>query len=79
MKAQYFRIRRVHRPWLEAEINKGNIFYDTHGGWRGVSGREMFGCGPYRSRFGVSHDPMPTEELERLISRYGNVYWRNGV
>lgn len=76
MKTQYFKIRRAHHAWLEAEIKKGNIFYDTHGGWRGVSGRELFDCGPYRE-LGFSHDAMPTGEVERLMHRYGNVYWRN--
>lgn len=72
----YFRVVTVHRSWLEMEIAKGNIFYDTHNGFNGVAGRKMISTGKYRQSW-RSYDDMPTGEVMRLIKLYGCVYWRN--
>ncbi len=76
MKKQYFKILKAHRPWLEAEIKKGNIVYDTHNGYHGLTGRQFINCGEGRD-FGRRWDCMHVLEVERFIKLYKCVYWIN--
>lgn len=72
----YFKVVKVHEPWLSAEIRKGNIFYDHHNGFQGISGRGYISCSAYRDS-GRSYEDMPLGEVVRMIKLYKNVYWRN--
>lgn len=73
---RYFRILKVDSRWLESEIRKGTIFYDTHNGFNGLSGRQFCSTAARREN-GYSYDDMPVEEVLRWVKLYRCVFWRN--